>query len=261
MRILPLAVTALLALAPTALAQENASPWSLAEQYYDPAEMRASRQAVQKANGDQKHSLFMADRIELQSTNGEDILLWDAQAWYGTDENKLWIKTEGEFSFASDTIEDAEIQALWSHAISTYFDLQAGLRYDLDPKGRTHGVIGVQGLAPYWFEIDAATFISTDGDITARVEAEYDMRFTQRLILQPRLELEFSAQDIPTLDLGTGFTSFDAGLRLRYEVTREFSPYIGVEWQRALRSTADIVRANGEDASKTAFVIGIRAWY
>jgi len=203
----------------------------------------------------------MADRFETQIFDDEEALVFDAQGWYGGDINKLWIKAEAEYSFEDEDLEDAEIQALWSRAIAPYFDVQAGLRYDLEPKGRTHAVLGVQGLAPYWFEVDAAAFVSTEGDVTARVEAEYELLLTQRLILQPRLEASLSAQDIPDLQLGSGLTSVDAGLRLRYEIVREFAPYIGVEWQSAIGDTADFIEASGGEKDQTALLVGVRTWF
>ena len=153
------------------------------------------------------------------------------------------------------------MQALWSRAISPFWDLQAGVRYDLEPKGRTHAAIGVQGLAPYWFEVDAAAFISHKGDITARTEVEYDLLLTQRLILQPRAEIEASAQDIEEIGIASGLTGFDLGLRLRYEIEREFAPYLGVEWQKALGGTADLTEAEGGDSDKIAIIAGVRAWF
>ena len=120
-------------------------------------------------------------------------------------------------------------------------------------------VLGLQGLAPYWWEIDAAAFLSTKGDLTARVEAEYDQRITQRLILQPRMEIEFAASDIPELEIGSGLSSVEAGLRLRYEFRKEFAPYVGVEWRRAFGDTADYVEARGGDADDTRFVVGLKA--
>jgi copper resistance protein B len=236
-------------------------PWSMADKYWGAEAMAKSREMVQKANGAQLNYMVMADRFEFQSGGGEDTLLWDAQAWYGGDVHKLWIKSEGEYSFEEDEVEDAEIQALWSRAIAPFWDIQAGLRYDLEPKGRTHAVLGLQGLAPYWFEIDAAGFLSTDGDLSARVEVEYDLHLNQRLVLQPRAEIEFSTQDIPELNIGSGVTGLDAGLRLRYEIKREFAPYVGVEWQKSFGDTANFTRADGGDADKTVLVLGLRTWF
>ena len=261
----PLLLAAFLAVfASPAFAAEDElphKPWSMAEKYYDADAMAKTRKMVLMGMGGMSTKFIMIDRLETQITDGEDALVWDMQAWYGTDDNKLWIKTEGEYSFGSDEIEGAEIQALWSKPISTYWDLQAGLRYDFAPKGRTHAVLGFQGLAPYWFEVDAALFLSNKGDLTVRAEAEYDLFLTQRLIVQPRAEIEFSAQDITELKTASGFTGLDLGVRLRYEIKREFAPYVGVEWQKNLGGTADIVRINGGDTDKLAVLFGIRAWY
>ncbi|PCI53076.1 MAG: copper resistance protein CopB [Alphaproteobacteria bacterium] len=236
-------------------------PWSMADKYYGKAEMAAARKAVQKAAGGGSNYFIMGDRLETQFTNGEDTFVWDAQGWYGTDENKIWIKTEGDYNLSDGSLEDAEVQALWSKPISAFWDVQAGIRYDIEPKGRTHAVLGVQGLAPYWFEVDIAAFLSTKGDVTSRIETEYDFILSQRLFLQPRAELEFSAQDINELNIRAGITNFDLGLRLRYEFKREVAPYIGVEWQKNLGETAGLVRANGGDPDKIALLIGLRTWY
>lgn len=235
--------------------------WWQAEQFYDPQEMRAARAQAMHHSGAQNNWFVMADRLETQFNDGEKTLLWDGNAWYGGDVNKLWIKSEGEYSFEENGFEDAEVQALWSRAISPYFDLQTGVRYDFEPEGRFHGVFGAQGLAPYWFEIDAAGFISDEGDLTARIEAEYELLLTQRLILQPRAEAEFSAQDIPEFQTGSGLTSLDAGLRIRYEIKREIAPYIGVEWRGSFGDTADYIRADGGDPKDTYFVAGLRLWF
>lgn len=242
--------------------EDNAQPpWSMADKFYGAQEMAAARRAVQKGNGGQTGIFIMADRLEYQTANNVSTFIWDAQGWYGGDLNKLWIKTEGDFSFNEDEFEEAEVQALWSRAITTYFDLQAGVRYDFDPDSRAHFVAGVQGLAPQWFEVDVAGFVSGEGDVTARVEAEYDLLVTQRFILQPRVELELSAQDIPELDVGAGVTALDIGLRARYEIVREFAPYIGVEWQAAFGETGNLIEAAGGDDRQTVFVVGVTAWF
>lgn len=260
---------ALLCLAATATAQEHgySAPatddrlWSQADAYFDPAEMDAARRHMQAHEGGAKVGMFMADRAEVQMADGEETGVWDINAWYGGDTNKVWLKTEGEYSFDDNALEDAEVQLLWSHAVSRYFDLQTGLRYDLEPEGLAHAVLGVQGLAPYWFEIDAAVYLSEKGDLTADFEAEYELRLTQRLILQPRLAAAISAQDIPERDLGSGLTDLQAGLRLRYEIKREFAPYLGVEHRSAFGGTADRIEAVGRETGETRFVIGLRAWY
>ncbi|KCZ88319.1 copper resistance protein B [Hyphomonas johnsonii] len=243
------------------VAEETGPPWSMADAYHDADEMAAVRKAMLMHHGAMRQVSVMADRLELQSSDAGDALVWDGNGWYGGDVDKLWLKSEGTYSLETDAVEDAEVQALWSHAISPYFDLQGGIRYDLEPKGRTHAVLGLQGLAPYWFEVDAAAFLSSEGDLTARIETEYEVRLTQRLILQPRVEAEFAAQDIPDLETGSGLTSLDAGLRLRYEFVREFAPYIGVEWQGSFGGTADYLEAAGEETDRTAFVAGVRTWF
>ena len=244
-----------------AQAEQAAPPWSMADQYSDAGEMAEARHHILNHHGATRQLSVMADRLEVQSSDEGDTLVWDGNAWYGGDVNKLWLKSEGDYSLETDELEEAEVQALWSHAISPYFALQGGVRYDLEPKGRTHAVLGIQGLAPYWFEVDAAAFLSSEGDLTARMEAEYEFRLTQRLILQPRVEAELSAQDIPGLEIGSGLTSLNAGLRLRYEVVREFAPYIGVEWQGSFGGTADYLEAAGEERDRAVFVAGVRAWF
>ena len=256
-----LAGMAALFAAPVALSQETQRPWGQADEIWGEAEMAEARDQVLSSHGDLRTSYLQAERFELQSFDDEDVLLLDGNAWIGGDINKLWFKTELEYVPDEGELEEAEVQALWSRAISPYFDLQLGVRQDFEPRGRTHAVAGAQGLAPYLFEVDAAAFLSADGDLTSRVETEYELLLTQRLILQPRVEVELSAQDIPELETGSGLVSLSAGLRLRYEIKREFAPYIGVEYQRSFGDTADYIEAAGGEADATAFVIGIRAWY
>lgn len=241
---------------------DSQSGWSAADEYWGPAEMAAARRAVQKEHGASKTYFVQGDRLEYRSNGGEPLFLWDAQGWRGGDRNKLWLKTEGEYAFEEDAFEEAEVQALWSRAISAFFDFQAGVRHDFAPgDDRTFGVLGLQGLAPYWFEVDAALFISDDGNVSARMEAEYELLLTQRLILQPRAELNFAAQDVVEHGVGSGLSTAELGARLRYEIKREFAPYIGVDWSRAVGATADLVRADGGDPSSVSFVAGLRVWF
>ncbi len=183
---------------------------------------------------DQQIYYFLkTDRLEAQTNEGDGLFVWDAEGWVGGDYNKLWIKSEGEYLFEHNRLEAAEVQALYSRAITPFFDVQAGVRHDFKPDpSRTFGVLGIEGLAPYWFEIDAAGFVSDDGDVSARLEAEYDFLFTQRLILQPRVELNFAVQDVKKLGIGSGLSTAELGLRLRYEFVRQVAPYIGVSWTR-----------------------------
>jgi len=237
-------------------------PEHAADAIYGGTAMTLARRAeLGPMHGGAKAFRVFMERLEARLGDGEDAYLLDGQAWYGGDIDKLWLKVEGEGAFEGG-LEGAELQALWSHAIGPWFDLQTGVRYDIAPgEDRGHLVVGVQGLAPYWIELDAAAFLSDEGDLTATLEAEHDMRITQRLILQPRAELSFAAQDIPEHRIGAGVTAIEAGLRLRYEVVPQFAPYLGVEYAAELGETADRARAAGEDPNRFSFLVGIRAWF
>jgi copper resistance protein B len=235
-------------------------PAFAADAFVGAEKMAASRASVVREVSGLSVFWFQADRAEYRAREGKDGYLWDVQGYYGGDLDKFWFKSEGEGSFGEKP-EAAEVQGLWSHAIGPWWDLQVGARQDLSGPERTYAVVGVQGLAPYLFEVDAAAFLSSKGDLTARVEAELDQRITQRLILQPRVELNLSAQDIPELGVGAGFDTAEVGLRLRYEFAREFAPYVGIEQEWKLGGSADYVRAAGEDPSVTNYVVGIRFWF
>ena len=224
--------------------------------------MAAARQTLVRENGDVRTTAVIIDRLEVGLGDDEESWLWDVQGWSGGDIYRFWWKSEGEGDFGGN-LEEAEVQALYSRAVSPFWDVQAGVRQDFRPEGEdtTYLVLGLQGLAPYWWEIDAAAFLSTEGDLTARVEAEYDQRITQRLILQPRLEIDASASDIPKLEISSGLSSVEAGLRLRYEFRKEFAPYVGVESRRALGDTADYIEARGGEAEDTRFIVGLKAWF
>ncbi len=213
--------------------------------------------------GDQQYAMFLMDRLEYGDSDDGDSYLWDAQGWYGGDYAKVWFKTEGEAP-AGESPEVAELQVLYDRTFSPFFSWQAGARYDVRSDGdddTAYAALGVQGLAPQWFEIDAALFVSEDGDVSLRGEAEYDLLLTQRLVLQPRVEVNVSASDVPELGVGSGLGSTEMSLRLRYEVRREIAPYIGVRWERLYGDTRDLTRAGGEPTSTTSFVVGIRAWF
>ncbi|NNU17053.1 copper resistance protein B [Parvularcula sp. ZS-1/3] len=257
-----LAVLAVTVAGSSAFAQSSsANPWDAADAVYGPDTMRKARERLLEENGRTPFGLFMLDRFEWQDTGGDGTLLWDAQAYYGGDLRKIWMKTEGDYALDEGALEEAEVQLLYSRAISPFFDLQAGIRHDIEPDGLTHLAIGIQGLAPYWFETDTAVFLSEDGDVTARIEAELEWFLTQRLILQPRIEAELSAQTIDDRELGSGLTSLSIGGRLRYEFAREFAPYIGVEHRSSFGGTADFIEAAGGDPSETLGVFGTRIWF
>ncbi|MBA3041245.1 MAG: copper resistance protein B [Rhizobiaceae bacterium] len=239
-----------------------AGPIHAADLVFGADAMAVSRRTLVRENGDVRTTAVVIDRLEAGFGDDDETWLWDVQGWSGGDINRFWWKSEGEGE-VDGGLEDAELQALYSRAVTPFWDVQAGVRHDFRPddEDTTHLVLGVQGLAPYWWEIDAAAFLSTDGDLTARVEAEYDQRLTQRLILQPRLEIDLSASDIPELEIGSGLSSAEAGLRLRYEFRKEFAPYVGVEWSRSFGETADYIEARGGEVEDVRFVIGLRAWF
>ncbi|HUG12132.1 MAG TPA: copper resistance protein B [Opitutaceae bacterium] len=236
-------------------------PRHAADLLFDPSAMARAREEVRAEMGEVRAYRIMVDQLEARIRDGEDGYLWDAQGWYGRDINKLWIKTEGEGSFG-EKVEEAEAQALWSRAITPWFDFQAGGRYDFRPNPqRAHLVVGLQGLVPYFLEIEAAAFLSNEGDVTARFEAEYDQLITQKLVLQPRVEFDLAAQDVSEIGVGAGLSSLEAGLRLRYEFVPEFAPYAGVAYERAVGNTADFARDEGESVDALFLVAGVRLWF
>ncbi len=206
-------------------------------------------------------SFALIDRLEYAWGDDVDTRVWDAQGWIGGDWNKFWFKTEGEDVVGGET-EEAQFEALYARLIAPFWYLQAGIRHDAHPDpSRAYGAFGIQGLALYWFEFDATAYISEEGDVSANVEAEYDFLLTQRLILQPRFETNIAGNEVEELGVGQGFNDVELGLRLRYEIRREFAPYVGVAWSRKLGDTADLARNEGEDIESTALVAGIRAWF
>lgn len=230
-----------------------------ADRIYGADAMTAARHQLHHEHGAHVFSKVMVDALEYAAVRGQDAYHWEGEAWIGGDLNRAVFKTEGEGVF-SGGVEHAEAQALYSRAIGPYFDLQAGLRHDFDPS-RTYAALGVEGLAPYWFEVEAATFLSDNGDVLARASASYDQLITQRLVIQPKVEMNLAAQDVRASGIGAGLSDVEMGLRLRYEIRREFAPYVGVTYSRKVGATADMARAAGDGAGETAFMFGIRAWF
>jgi copper resistance protein B len=237
-------------------------PEHAADTVFDPALMAAKRQsALINEHGGMTTSRVLVDRLELLARKGRDGYAWEGDAWFGGDYDKLWFKSEGEGEIGG-RLEAAEVQALWSRTILPFFDFQLGVRHDVRPRpDRSYLAIGIQGLAPYWFEIDAAAFVSTKGDLTARFEAEYDQRITNQLFIQPRVEFDLAAQDVPELGVGSGLSSAELGLRLRYQFVPEFAPYIGIGYERRFGDTARFARSDGEDIGGWSLLLGIRAWF
>lgn len=222
--------------------------------------MTGARKALRSEHGGGTFSQVMLDIAELQIRKGREGYRWEGEGWFGGDIDRLVVKTEGEGSFG-EAVESAEAQALYSRAIGPYFNLQAGVRHDFEPKARSYAAFGVEGLAPYWFEVEAHAFVSTKGDVLGRLAASYDQRITQRIILQPRVEFNLAAQDVIESGIGAGLSDAEFDLRLRYEIVREFAPYIGISHSSKFGRTARFARADGEDPSATTFVVGIRAWF
>lgn len=228
---------------------------------FDPTAMQAARDQLRREHGGALISKIMLNLGEYQSRNGEDGYRWEGEARFGGDIHRLVWRTEGEGGVDTG-VEAAELQALYSRAVTPYFDLQVGIRQDFEPTPqRTYATVGFEGLAPYWFDVQGALFLSDRGDVLGRAEGTYDVRLTQRLILQPCAELNLAAQDVPEIGIGSGVTNLELGLRLRYEVRRNFAPYVGISYDENFGDTADFARAAGEDPSRTSLVFGLRAWF
>lgn len=223
--------------------------------------MARSRKELAYEVGGMGYSLVTIDLLEVGVQKGRDSYRFEGEAFTGGYINRFGIKFEGEGAFG-ERIDDLELQALYSRAIAPYWNLQAGVRYDIKPDpSRTYLVAGVEGIAPYWFKVNAAGFVSNKGEVRARLEASYDQRITQSLILQPRIEANIAFQDIRAIGVGSGLTDFEAGLRLRYEIEQEIAPYIGVEWRKQTGDTARFSRSAGEDPETISLVAGIRIWF
>ncbi len=202
------------------------------------------------------------DQLEYRLGKNADILRWDATGWYGGDYNRFWLKTEGDWETTNNGAGEVEVQALYGRFIARYWDLQLGLRHDYlsgpgSDRSRTFAVFGLQGLAPYRFEFEPALYISQDGDLSGRLTASYDLWLTQRLILQPRADIDAALQSVDEFGVGKGLNSIALGLRLRYEITREFAPYLGVHWLREFGETAASSRRAGESTDDVKFLFGL----
>lgn len=206
------------------------------------------------------NTFFLLDQFEYQDADNGSALSWDAQGWIGGDIDRLWLRSEGERT--NGVTEDAELQALWGHSISPWWDVVTGVRQDFKPGSpQTWGAFGIQGMALYNFEAEATAFIGENGQTAARLEGDYDILLTNRLILQPTAEMNFYGKNDPQRGIGSGLANTEVGLRLRYEIVREFAPYIGVTWSRSYGKTADLASDEGEDTNEARFVAGIRMWF
>jgi copper resistance protein B len=210
-------------------------------------------------NDQAARGMWMFDRLEYRdATRGDNSTAWNAEGWWGDDLNKLWLKTEGEHD--RDGTRDGSADLLWSHAASTFWDWQLGARHDFGQgPSREWAAVGVQGLSPYWFELAATFYAGPQGRTAARLEADYDLLFTQRLILSPNLELNFYGKDDPQRDIRSGLAEVEAGLRLRYEFSRRFAPYVGVDWARHFGHFDS--QSNDTPSRETTLVAGVRFWF
>ena len=212
------------------------------------------------AHGTGIHSKIQFNRLEAWDADPGSGQAWEGRAWFGGDLRRLWLRSEGERIGGS--THGADLEVLYGQATGPWWDLLAGLRHDFSPgPSRTWAAIGVQGLAPYKFEVSATAYVGSGGHTAFNAEVEYELLFTSRLILQPLLEVELHGRDDPQRGIGSGLSTMEAGLRLRYEVTRQFAPYLGLVHERSFGGTADHHRRHGEAVDHTRWVAGVRWWF
>ncbi len=221
---------------------------------------------AQPGHGAVLASYLVADQLEFRLNDGHDLARWDVEGWVGGDVDRLWLKTEGEVRTSGHREGDAELQLLYGRAFAPFWDLQIGVRQDVlfgpgPDRERSFAALGVEGLAPYWFEVTPTLFLSDDGDVSARFTGTHELHLTQRLIAQSRLELEVAAHDVREFGIARGLNDIELGLRVRYEIRREIAPYIGVSWLRKLGNTADLAREDGESTHVVGLVAGLRVWF
>ena len=252
------ALVALLAAAP-AVAQDASAPAQPRSADYSDGIGYGSMPGM-NMDDDNPLGMLRVDRLEWFNGRNDHGAAFDAQAWYGNDENKLWLKAEGKTT--ASRLQALRAEALWDHPVSTFWDIQIGARHDagIGPD-RNWAAFGVQGLAPYWFEVQATMYAGPSRRAAFRFESDYELRLTQRLILQPRFEMNVYGRDDPRRGIGSGLSDATLGLRLRHEFTRQFAPYVGVEFDRKFGATAKLARDAGESAFDARLVAGLRFWF
>lgn len=204
--------------------------------------------------------MLSVDKLEKRAVDGSDPLVWEAEAWLGYDLQKLKLKAEGER--AGGTTEDAELQLVYSHAVAPYWDLQAGVRHDIRPgPNRNWGAFALEGTAPYFIKTEASLFFAEGGQSAFRLNAEYELMLTQRWVLTPELEVNVYGKNEEERGIGSGLSDLELGLRLSYEIRREFAPYVGLNWEQKFGHSADFAKAEGEDTSDLHLVAGVRFWF
>lgn len=202
--------------------------------------------------------IFQVYRLQVDGAqnNAGGLVTWAGRGWIGGDTDKFVITTEGEMQ--NGHVESSELWGLWSRNVSDFWDVQAGVRQDFDPRSTTSLVVGLQGMLPQFLETDTHVFVSTRGDVGARFEQTIDLAITQRLLLEPHVKVDVYAQDVPELDIGSGISKIETGLQLRYEITRKFAPYLDLVYETATGNTAHIKRNNGERAGELTLRAGLR---
>lgn len=204
-------------------------------------------------------TFVLFDRLEWQGQSDGGVV-FENTTWIGGDINRVWLRPDGEF--ADGRLESAAVDALFGHSFSRWWDVVAGVRQDFRPGDpQTWAAVGIQGLAPYWFEVEATGYIGAGGRTRASLEVEYDLLLTNRLMLQPLVEIEMYGKDDPSRGIGAGLSAIETGLRLRYEIRRELAPYVGVTWERKLFGTADLARIDGDEPGRLRMVAGLRTWF
>jgi copper resistance protein B len=213
-----------------------------------------------EVHGASMHSLVLFDRLEWQSGTGPGATVVDARGWVGGDLDRLWFRAD--VGAGDGRVNDAQVQAFYGRAIARWWEVVAGVRQDFEPgPARTWAAIGIQGLAPYWFDVEATGYIGASGRTHVHLSAEYDLLLTNRLIIQSAASMDVFGKADRERNVGAGMSSIEAALRLRYEVRREFAPYLGVVWQRPTFGTAEIARSAGIPTGETTFVLGARIWF
>lgn len=243
---------------PTQSQQEHVPPDPPAAQDDHPMSYREMAR-VMEMDDTSATGMLLFDRLEWRDATRGSALAWNADAWYGNDAHKFWLKSEGSRQNGKTTA--ARTEALWDRPVTRWWNLQAGARHDAGSGASRNWVaVGVQGLAPGFFDVEATAYVGDSGRAAVRFSAERDVLFTQRLILQPELEVNVYSKADPENRLGSGVSDLELALRLRYEIRREFATYFGIVWARRFGTTADLARASGEEASDAQFLAGVRIW-
>ena len=216
--------------------------------------------ADHRLHGESMNCFVLLDQLEWQASDGGGGVTWDNKGWVGYDRSRLWFRSEGKA--AGGRLEGADAHVLYGRAVARWWDVVLGVRQEVRPgPSQTWAAIGVQGLAPYWFEMEATAYVGPSGRTLVRLEGEYELLFTNRWILQSLGEIELSGKSDPERAVGAGLGTAEAGLRLRYELRREFAPYVGLTWTRLFGRTADLARAEGRDLGGARLAGGLRLWF